>query len=180
MEPVCVDDCAICLEPLTGQIIYTVCRHEFHAQCLKQSVHQNPSCPCCRTIFRIEWLSQKELIDLNQLGLLIQQTPLPLQHEGSSDIYWEQVEGHFDEPPLIGPMLPSQQRWYDMEILGIVNYRPMPWSRMWISDRISEMRIRFRIPWEVTLTALDVQVCELNGILGVTPEWVKPLTSSQA
>ena len=175
MNPHITDDCAICLEPLTGRTLSTSCRHVFHVQCLKQAIHQNPSCPCCRTLFRIEWLAQHELINLNQLGLWMRQTPLPLQHEGSSDLYWEQVEDLFEEPPLIGPMLPCHQRWYDMEILQIINYRPVPWSQLWIADRISEMRIRFKIPWEVILTALDVQICELNGIIGVFPEWVTPM-----
>ena len=165
------EECFICLEDLTTGIVVTQCGHGYHTGCLKRAVIQNPTCPCCRSKFRIEWLSQHELVNMKNLGLLLSSTPLPLRLESAGDSYWDQVENQLPEPPLIGPMLPSQQRWYNMEILEETNHRPLSWSGTWVSDRIAEMRVRFGIAYEVELSAYDVQICEINGILGVTPEW---------
>lgn len=122
----------------------------------------------------MEWLIQQELINMKEIGLLLEKTPSSLQDRSAGIIYWDLVEEEFDEPPLIGPMLPSQQRWYNMDILEEISYRPPNWSETWIKDRISEMRMRFNIGPEISLTAHDLHICELNGILGIRPEWVSP------
>ena len=167
-------DCAICLDSLERNIVNTKCGHAFHAHCLTKAVLQAPKCPYCRTKFRIEWLLENDLINMKEIGILLDKTPRPIQNTSARETYWNQVEEELEDPPLIGPMLPSQQRWYNMEILEEIDFRPPQWSQLWISDRISEMRIRFNIGPDTALTARDVHICELNGILGVRPEWAPP------
>ena len=81
------------------------------------------------------------------------------------------MEESLEEPPLIGPMLPSHQRWYNQDILEETITRPSPWSPTWIQDRMMEMRVRFRIPAEIRLNVRDIVRCENRGIRGQFPEW---------
>ena len=171
MEP-SQDPCAICLDELKDKVAKTNCGHTFHKKCLKKAILHCPKCPYCRTKFRMEWLIQQELLQIRELGIMLERTPRPLQNRSAGQTYWEQVENTFEEPPLIGPMLPSQQRWYNMDILEETTFRPPNWSELWIADRLAEMRIRFNIGPEITLTAQDLHICELNGILGIQPEWM--------
>ena len=44
------EKCAICLEPLGGEFITTVCHHKFHKECLGEwcNVNETTECPLCR------------------------------------------------------------------------------------------------------------------------------------
>ena len=41
--------CAVCLEPLTEQLVYTPCFHLFHATCLRDAVKHCKRCPICKS-----------------------------------------------------------------------------------------------------------------------------------
>ena len=88
--------------------------------------------------------------------------------------YWERVEDALEEPPAVGPMLPSHQRWYNMDIAEETDSRPEHWTKQWIEDRLCEIRIRFNISPDVPLNERDILRCENHGIKGIRPEW-KPL-----
>ena len=170
----CNDDseCSICLDKLRQNTVQTTCGHTFHRRCLTSAIMRKPHCPYCRQKFRIEWMNKMKLVNMSAIGLILKQTPDALVHESARHEYWDSVEDSFEEPPLVGPMLPCHQRWYNMDILEETSTRPLPWSTIWIQDRMVEMRIRFAIPSDIKLTAFDVHCCEINGILGVYPEWM--------
>ena len=97
---------------------------------------------------------------------------LPILRSGRQ--YWAWVEANLPVPPVIGPMLPSHQRQYNLHVLQEISELPPWWTRQWIEDRKVEMRIRFRIPEHYRLTSTDVRNCENNGMRGVFPEWTIP------
>lgn len=47
-----IDDCPICYEPFTdttnGQVLYTICGHKFHNNCLSKWCDTHNTCPICR------------------------------------------------------------------------------------------------------------------------------------
>ena len=153
--------CSVCLEPLGDQFISTTCRHDFHYRCLRSYIdhcedNQDITCPLCRSLFSHRWLTQTGL-----------------QRRISSRQYWAQVEDSFGPAPIIGPLIPSHQRQYDVSE-GFAAQLPVRWSRQWIEDRQAEMRIRFNIDPSFRLTANDVSICEATGMLGIFPEWSMP------
>ena len=161
--------CAICLEETdvsssSCSIVSTPCSHQFHIQCCLQAVLQNPTCPLCRTDIPDNWLFIQKILPIRHLRRYLQTTT----HRAR---YWENVEKRLAEPPMIGPMLPSHQRWYNMDILGETATRPFPWSPVWIQDRLVEMRIRFNIPSEIVIDERDIVRCENLGLRGILPEW---------
>ena len=162
-----VDDadevCSVCLESLRSHrgTIRTPCRHDYHFQCLRDYINHQPdnqdiTCPLCRALFPHRWL--------HRVGL---------QRRISSRQYWEQVERDFGPAPVIGPLIPSHQRQYDVSE-GFATHLPERWSRQWIEDRQAEMRMRFDIDPSFHLTSSDVGICESTGMLGITPEWSMP------
>ena len=165
--------CAVCLEDLDQgnaecKIAKTPCGHQFHIQCCLQAVLQNPTCPMCRFEIPNNWLFLERILPIRNLRRYIQTR----SHRAR---YWASVEEKFEEPPLIGPMLPSQQRWYNMDILEETPIRPLPWSPTWIDDRLAEMRIRFQIGAEVVLSESDIIRCENLALRGIFPEWTPVL-----
>ena len=156
--------CTVCLEPIQSNGILTACGHSFHKDCCIQVILNNTDCPNCRTPFPDGWLYNNDI-----LPILSTKQYLTTLSERLD--YWEQVEEALEKPPAVGPMLPSHQRWYDMDILEIEDSRPAPWTHKWIMDRICEMRIRFNISMDITLDERDVLNCETNGINGIFPEW---------
>ena len=161
--------CAICLEETDNistsyPIVTTPCSHRFHTQCCLRAVLQNPTCPLCRTDIPDNWLFIQRILPIRHLRRYLQTSA----HRAR---YWENVEGQLTEPPLIGPMLPSHQRWYDMDILGEVATRPSPWSPSWVHDRLVEMRVRFNISSEILIDERDIVRCENLGMRGIFPEW---------
>ena len=148
--------CTVCLCELENEIVRTPCGHSYHKSCIEQAYLAIGSCPNCRQHIPHRWLHRN--------GIAIRMT---------SDQYWTHVRDELlPQPPEIGPMLPSHQRWYD-QIHGISD-PPSNWTRQWIDDRIVEMRIRFNIPPDMVLDANDVRICENNGIRGIQPEWTIP------
>ena len=159
--------CAICLEETTSvnyPVVSTPCSHRFHTQCCVQAVLQNPTCPLCRAEIPDNWLFIQKILPIRHLRRYLQTTTLRAQ-------YWEKVEEQLTKPPSIGPMLPSHQRWYNMDILGETPTRPSPWSPTWVRDRLVEMRIRFNIAPEILLDERDIVRCENLGLRGIFPEW---------
>ena len=161
--------CAICLEEtcdtsMSHPAVTTPCAHKFHTQCCIQAVLQNPTCPLCRTEIPDNWLFVQKILPIRQLRRYLHTTTLRAR-------YWESVEDRLTEPPVIGPMLPSHQRWYNMDILGETSSRPSPWSPTWIRDRLVEMRVRFNITSEIILDERDIVRCENLGLRGIFPEW---------
>ena len=153
--------CGICLESLGDGFTTTPCRHDFHFHCLRRYINhcednQQITCPLCRSLFPHRWL--------HRTGL---------QRRISSRQYWRQVEESFGPAPVIGPLIPSHQRRYDV-FAGFAAHEPEWWSRQWIIDRQAEMRIRFNIDSSFQLTTDDVRICEATGMLGITPEWSMP------
>ena len=161
--------CAICLEE-THEIsashpaVTTPCSHRFHTQCCLQAVLQNPTCPLCRADIPDNWLFVQKILPIRHLRRYLQTVPLRAR-------YWENVEEKLTEPPIIGPMLPSHQRWYNMDILGETATRPTSWSPTWVQDRLAEMRIRFNISPEIMIDERDIIRCENLGLRGIFPEW---------
>ena len=45
------EECSICLDKPPGMITRTGCGHEFHTECIKGWLRDNPSCPLCRSGF---------------------------------------------------------------------------------------------------------------------------------
>ncbi len=43
-----VDDCAICLMPLTNGVVHLMCGHTFHAQCAVDALQHDRRCALCR------------------------------------------------------------------------------------------------------------------------------------
>ena len=154
LEP---DNCTVCLNKVVNDGIVTPCGHSFHRPCLEQAYLAIGHCPNCRQHLPMRWLHT------NRIG--IQRTAAE---------YWDYItETCLPPPPEIGPLLPSHQRQYDYDMNELSPPPPM-WSRLWISDRLVELRIRFNIPSDYDLTVADLQVCEANGIRGITPEWTFP------
>ena len=150
--------CAICLEEISDTdastpTVMTPCFHRFHTQCCVQAILQNPTCPLCRTEFPDNWLFMQKVLPIRHLRRYLR----TINHRAR---YWEKVEEELTEPPCIGPMLPSHQRWYNMDILGETTTRPPIWSPIWIQDRLVEMRIRFNISPDVDLDEGDIIRCE--------------------
>ena len=157
--------CAICLAEMTREsAVSTPCGHRFHKECIIQAVLQNPACPYCRAIIPDDWFYTNNLLPIINIRSY-------LSTFARRTRYWTQVEDRLEEPPAVGPMLPSHQRWYNMDIAEETSTRPFPWSPTWIQDRLVEMRIRFNIPPEVRLTARDIVRCENRGIRGQFPAW---------
>ena len=150
-------ECSICLEVLRRRLIVTPCDHTFHQRCLQQLVRHQRRCPLCRFEFPTRWVNEHVL---------------PLLMTGRQ--YWASVEDRLPPPPFIGPLLPSHQRRYNLEVLHEIRELPPWWTSQWIEDRKAEMRIRFRIPDHYRLTSADVRRCEDNGIRGIYPEWSIP------
>lgn len=51
MASSCVSECAICLEDFKkGEecLVFSVCGHTFHCDCIKHWLEEKPSCPICR------------------------------------------------------------------------------------------------------------------------------------
>ncbi|KAG5178362.1 hypothetical protein JKP88DRAFT_225316 [Tribonema minus] len=48
-------DCVICVEPVKKrQVCLSLpCTHEFHAQCIKKWLAQNPTCPICKGAYSV-------------------------------------------------------------------------------------------------------------------------------
>ncbi|KAG7547785.1 Zinc finger RING-type [Arabidopsis suecica] len=66
VEPVVVDDCVVCFEPLTNDaeertVVKLRCSHSFHLDCLGSHFNTKKSmeCPCCRQIEKGQWLLPK-------------------------------------------------------------------------------------------------------------------------
>ena len=164
-----VAECSICLERIKPfvqckQKLRTQCKHFFHRDCYIQAILSNPTCPNCRDPTPPDWFRRHNVLPIKDIHRYTAKITDRLQ-------YWEDVEDRLEEPPPIGPMLPSHQRWYNMDIIEETDSRPAMWTRMWISDRLCEMRIRFNIPAEIRLTEKDILICENNGIRGIYPEW---------
>lgn len=45
------DSCAVCLEKMENDLVFTPCSHTFHHDCLSEAIKHNPKCPLCRTNF---------------------------------------------------------------------------------------------------------------------------------
>ena len=156
--------CTICLDNINENGVVTVCGHHFHRDCCIQVIMNKADCPNCRMPFPDNWLQVSQTLPIPSVSQY-------LYNINERRRYWEQVENALEEPPIIGPMLPSHQRWYDMDILEIEESRPKLWTTKWISDRLVEMRIRFNIDLRITLDETDILKCENNGIQGIYPEW---------
>ena len=99
------DDCTICLSKQDATSLVTPCGHEFHHECLDKAYAVTGSCPNCRQVFPDRWL-YTNLIVIKM----------------SSREYWRYVEENIlPPPPPIGPLLPSQQRHYDVLAGTILN-----------------------------------------------------------
>ncbi|CAD8085522.1 unnamed protein product [Paramecium primaurelia] len=59
-----LQDCAICLDPLSNQqpIKNTPCKHIFHAKCIEKWLQKNQFCPFCRFDLKIDNLKQQQQI----------------------------------------------------------------------------------------------------------------------
>ena len=157
-----LNKCSICLEQVNNfaqckQKLRTQCKHVFHKDCYIQAILNNPICPNCRDPIPSDWFWRNNILPIPNIRHYIDDLRKRLQ-------YWERVEESLEKPPMIGPMLPSHQRWYNMDILEETESRPAIWSKLWIRDRICEMRIRFNIPAEVHLDEKDILRCENDGI----------------
>ena len=149
--------CTICLCRIEKDHIQTPCGHDFHKSCLEKAYLTTGNCPNCRQHIPKRWLHT------NRIAIRMTSTE-----------YWQHVNDTLlPPPPVIGPMLPGHQRLYDFQCNTSIT-PPSPWTRLWIQDRIVEMRVRFNIPTDYVLTTVDVQTCEENGIMGITPEWSFP------
>ena len=161
--------CAICLDDSNdqenGQSVETPCHHWFHTECCLQAILQNPTCPMCRAEIPDNWPFLQQMLPVRNLRRYLQTMPHRIR-------YWSRVEDDLEEPPEVGPMLPSHQRWYNMDILEEVATRPLPWSPVWVHDRLVEMRIRFQIASEVPLGKWDIVRCENRALRGMFPEWL--------
>ena len=51
---------------------------------------------------------------------------------------------------------------------------PLPWDDEWVDEKLAEMRVRFGVPWEFELFAVDIQRCIDNATNGILPEWRLP------
>ena len=151
------DQCSICWERMkVDDTVLTPCGHVFHKHCFKQAYFAIEHCPLCRQHLPNQWLLQNDIFIMTNTE------------------YWLHVEHNIlPPPPEIGPLLPSQQRHYNVEI-GEIEYVPQWWTRPWIADRLIELRMRFNIPPSVELTAADLRQCAHNGIRGIEPEWTAP------
>ena len=146
--------CVICQDCNYGRAIKSPCGHSYHYGCLKKAITHNRTCPLCRATLPWDWLRRQNLVK-------------------SSRQYWAEVEKQLLPVPVIGPLVPSQQRRYNLSI-GEINQLPPWWSRQWICDRLVELRIRYNIPSEIELTSQDLRRCEDNSIIGMRPEWTFP------
>ena len=149
-----MSSCSICLDANYGRTLRTPCAHSFHFGCLRQALRHNQRCPLCRQEISTAWMITRRL-------------------RLTSRTYWSRVERGFGPMPIIGPLLPFQQRRFDY-YNGEISQEPAWWTRPWINDRLIELRIRFNIASDIELTSQDLRLCEENGALGIRPEWAPP------
>ena len=147
-------ECTICIQEITHGGIETPCGHHFHQFCIHRVCLTSNRCPNCRNILTEQWM------ETNDFGDVI-----------SAETYWKYVEAEFDEAPLIGPLVPHQQRKFNKLMYG--EAYPTPWSQEWINDRLAELRMRFNVSSQYILNESDLEKCEINGRCGIFPEWME-------